>query len=180
MHLVVPAHPCFLWVVCHLMPSYLWSMTSPPPVLAGYRLVISGPCTCFTSMYIQNLSAAHASAVVWRLVCTSCRPSLASYGVNHFLASHSLKPAPFGARLLLGYRLFLLWPTLLFFSAVFVCPAILLCHSCRGIIWPMPTGPLWACCLFFPQWLSIVIWAFLVMLGILGSFTFLRLFWSFS
>ena len=156
------------------MPSYLWPMTSSSPVLARYKLARSEPCACFTSMYIQNLPAAHASTVVWRLVCTSCHPSLASYGVNHFLASHSLKPTLFEVGLLLGHGFFLLRPTLLFFSAIFVCPTVLLCHSCRGVIWPKPAGFLWACCLFFPQWLSIVIWAFLVTLGILGPFTFLE------
>ena len=161
------------------MPSYLWSMTSPPPILARYRLVMSGPCACFTFMYIWNLLAAHVSAVVWRLVCTSCRLSLASYDVNHFLASHSLKPAPFGVGLLLGRGLFLRL-TLLFFFVVFMCLAILLCHSCHGVNWPKPVGPLQACCLFFPQWLSIVIWVFLVTLGILGPFTFLGPFWPFS
>ena len=146
-------------------------MTSPPLVLTGYRLVRSEPCACFTSMYIQNLPAAHAFAVVWRLICTSCCPSSASYGMNHFLASHSLKPAPFGVGLLLGRGLFLLRSTPLFFSTVFVYPAILLCHSCRGVIWPKLARSLWACWLFFPQWLSIVIWAFLATLGILGPFS---------
>ena len=162
------------------MPSYLWPMTLPPLVLGRYRLMMFGPWACFTSIYIQNLPAVHASAVVWRLVCTSYRPSLASYGVNHFLASHSLKPTPFRAGLLLGRGLFLLRPTLLLFSAIFTCPAVLLCHSCCGVIWPKLAGPLWACCLFFPQWLSIIIWAFLVTLGILSPFTFLGPFWPFS
>ena len=36
------------------MPSYLWPMTSLCPVLAGYRLVRSGPCTCLPSMYVQK------------------------------------------------------------------------------------------------------------------------------
>ena len=115
MHLVVPTHPYFFWVTCHpsrtfppkepeqepqdrffssphcqIMPSYLWPMTSPCPVLAGYRLVIYGPCTCFTFMYVYNLSAVHAFTVVWRLVCTVCRSSLTSYGVSYFLMSHSL------------------------------------------------------------------------------------------
>jgi len=124
MHLVVLAHPYFLWVVCHpnkifppkepeqepiigfllsLPPNHaLLPLTSPPPVLARYRLVMYEPCACFTSMYIQNLSAAYSFAVVWRFVCTSCHLSLASYG---FLASHSLKPTSFGARLLLSYGL---------------------------------------------------------------------------
>ena len=90
-------------------------MTSPPPVLARYGLVMSGPCVCFISMYIQNLPATHVFIVVWRLVYTFCRPSLVSYGVSYFLASHSLKPAPFEVGLLLGRGLFLLQPTLLLF-----------------------------------------------------------------
>ena len=44
--------------------SYLWPMTSPCLVLAGYRLVRSGPCACLFSMYVQNLPTAHAFAVV--------------------------------------------------------------------------------------------------------------------
>ena len=44
-----------------------------------------GPCMCFISIYIRNLFVAHASVVAWRLVCTSCRPSLAFYGMSHFL-----------------------------------------------------------------------------------------------
>ena len=142
------------------MPSYLWPMTLPPPVLAGYRLVMFRPYTYFTSMYIQNLLAVHIFAVVWRLVYTFCCPSSASYSVSHFLASHSLKPAPFRAGFFLGCGLFLLQPTLLLFSTVFAFPVIPFYYSCCGVIWPKPAGPLWACRLFFPQWLSMVIWAF--------------------
>ena len=36
------------------MPSYLWPMTSLCLVLAGYRLVRSGPCACLPSMYVQK------------------------------------------------------------------------------------------------------------------------------
>ena len=42
------------------------------------------------------------------------------------------------------------------------------CCSCRGVIWLVPVGPLWAYCFFFSQWLKMVIdfilmllWAFL-------------------
>ena len=86
-HLVVPTHPCFFWVVCHpsrtfppkepkqecqnrfshfptTKPCPLLPLTHDPPlpILARYRLEVFGPCTCSTS-----LLAAHASAVVWRL-----------------------------------------------------------------------------------------------------------------
>ena len=83
-HLVVPTHSCFFWVVCHpnrtfpqkslsrnprigfpLSPSSdhtLLPLTydPPPPVLAGYRLVKFGPYACSTSACVQNLPAAFA------------------------------------------------------------------------------------------------------------------------
>ena len=135
-------------------------MISPPPVLVGYRLVMSRSCACFTFMYIWNMSVAHAFVVTWRLVCTSCRPSLASYGVIHFLASHFLKPALFRDWAFAWPWAFPPSTHSLALFAIFACLAVLLYHSCCGIIWPKPNGPLWTCCLFFPQWLSIVIWAF--------------------
>ena len=58
---------------------YLWPMTPPRPILAGYRLVVLGPCACFPFMYVQNLLVAHAFAVTWRLTCTIFRPSLSFY-----------------------------------------------------------------------------------------------------
>ena len=142
MYLVVLAHPYFFWVACHhskTFPSkelerepqnrlsplptakpYLFFplIHDPPlPVLAGYRLVMSGPCTCSTPMYIQNLSAAHAFAVVWRLVCVFCHSSLTLYGVNCFLISHSLQLAFFKGWTLLGCRLSLLKPILCSFRS---------------------------------------------------------------
>ena len=90
---------------------------------------------------------------------------------------------PSGTELLLDCGLFLLQPILLLFSAVFAFPTISPYYSCCSVIWPKPAGPLWAYCLFFSQWLSIVIWAFwlhclrlicpIFLLGILGPFTFL-------
>ena len=117
MHLVILTHHCFFWAICHLsrtfppneleqepqnrffplpiatpypLTSYLLPLTHdpPPPVLARYRLVKSGPCACLISVCVQNLLAAFA--VVWRLVCTSCHPFLTSYGVSYFLIPHSL------------------------------------------------------------------------------------------
>ena len=79
MHLMVPTQLCFFLVVCHpsrtlppkepeqeprnrsfpslhrqTMSSYVWPITSPCPVLAGYRLVRSGPYACLYSMYVQK------------------------------------------------------------------------------------------------------------------------------
>ena len=74
------------------MPSYLWPMTSPRPVLAGYRLVMPGSCMCFTSMFVQSLPATHALAAIWGPVCTFCWSFLASYGVGYLLISRFLRP----------------------------------------------------------------------------------------
>ena len=89
MHLVVPTHPHFFLVVCHpnktfplkeleqephnrfsLLPTARpyppLPLTHDPqlPVLARYRLVMSRPYACSTFVYVQNLFAAHAFAVV--------------------------------------------------------------------------------------------------------------------
>ena len=56
------------------MPFYLLPMTSLRLVLAGYKLVRFGPCKYLSSMYVQNLLAAHVSAVVWRLAYTVRHP----------------------------------------------------------------------------------------------------------
>ena len=74
---------------------------------------MSRPCACSTFVYVQNLPAAHAFAMVWRLVCTFYRPFLTSYGVSYFLISHLLWPTPFRGRALLDCGLFFLQPTLL-------------------------------------------------------------------
>ena len=34
--------------------SYLWPMAPPCPILAGYRLVMPGPCTCFPFKFVQE------------------------------------------------------------------------------------------------------------------------------
>ena len=91
---------------------------------------MSGPCTCFTSMYVQILPVAHAFAVIWMFVCTVCRPSLTSYGVSYF----SNFPFFYGVLHLwaglypmVGFSLF--QPTLLILSAVllFLLPFLLWC-----------------------------------------------------
>ena len=77
--------------------------------------------------------------------------------MSHFLASHSLGPAPFG-----GWAFTWLWvfPPLAHSFSLFcsLCiSTILLCYFCCGIIWPEPARLLWAYYLFFSQWLSMVI-----------------------
>ena len=223
MHLVVPTHPYFFWVVCH--PSRTFSLKEleqepqnrlsslpttrpypflllthdpPLPVLAGYRLVMFGPCACTTSVYVQNLSTAYAFAMVWRLVCTSCHSSLTSYDVSFFWFPILYGLLPLGARLCLivGFSSF----SLLFYSfcSLTTIPTISLCRSYYDDIRPQLAGALWACCLFFSQWLNMVIkfililfWAFFYyiayrllcpiyfFLDILGPFAFLGHPWPF-
>ena len=85
MHLVVPTHFSFFWVVSHpnktlppkeseqepqnrlsLLPTAK-PTSSPLPtilVLIRYRLVVPRLCACSTSTYVQSLSAAYAFAMV--------------------------------------------------------------------------------------------------------------------
>ena len=153
------------------MLSYLWLMTSPRLVLAGYRLMMLRPCACFTSMYFQSLLAAHALVMIWRPVCTFCRSFLAFYGVGCFLISYFLRPCfLWGFCQIVGF----LFSSLSFYQIGFcqlasfshisialpLFLAISLWYSCYDVIWSKPAGPLWACYL----WLNIVIWAFSVVL----------------
>ena len=124
MHLVAPAQLCpFGWyvILARHFPQKspgrnlkIGSPLSPPPnhaflplthdllhpVLAGYRLVRSGPCVCLSSICVQNLSVAHSFAVVWRLVCTVCRPF---FDLLCELLFDFLLPLRAGPLLLLGY-----------------------------------------------------------------------------
>ena len=98
----------------------------PLPILARYRLVVSGPYACSTSVYVQNLPTAHAFAMVMRLVCTFCPPSLTSYVVSCFLISHPFMVAPFGARLCLIVGFFSFSP--------FFCSFLQSCIACHTIL----------------------------------------------
>ena len=128
------------------MPSYLWLMTSLCPVLAGYRLVRSEPCACLSSMYVQNLPAAHAFAVVglhnlpsvfdyflvplsfmacptrgWALLDDGlCLSSAHPFSYYHLLPYHSIIPTA---------KLFALIVLGIFGSAVY--------SSCNGLVRPL-------------------------------------------
>ena len=145
---------------------------------------------CAWFMCVQNLPVVFA--MVLSLFCTFCRPFLTSYGMSYFLIPHSLWSTPFRGWALLDYRPFFLRPTLLLLSAILLSfPVVPSCHSYYDVIWPQPAGPLWACCLFFSQWLNMFVWALYYiacglfcpiyfLLGILSSFAFLGLPWPFS
>ena len=114
-------------------PLLLLTHDPPPPVLAGYRLVKSGPCACSTSVCVQNLPATFV--VVQRLLCTFYRPSLTSYGMSYFLIPHSLWPTPFRGWALFDCGLFFIQPTFLLISAVLLpFPAIPFYHSYCDVI----------------------------------------------
>ena len=131
MHLVILTHLSLFWVVCHPSRTFppkdfkretqnrlplsphcqtIPSLTSDPwpttPILARYRLVVPEPCACSTSVCIQSLSATHAFAMAWRLVCAFCCSFLTSCGVNRFLSLYSLWLASFKGWVLLDCGLF--------------------------------------------------------------------------
>ena len=102
---------------------------------------MSGPCACFTYVYVQNLLATHAFAVTWRLVCTSCRSSLTSYSVSCLIISH-----PFMASSPLGLGFVWLWafPHSAHYFAFFCSlafPVVPFYYSYCNVIWAKPTGP---------------------------------------
>ena len=72
---------------------------------------------------------------------------------------YGLLPLGAGLYLMMGFAFFQLALLLLLF------PAIPFYHSYCDVIWPNPAGPLWACHLFFSQWLSMAIGSFITLLA---------------
>ena len=152
-------------------------------------------------VYIKSLFAAHTFAIVWRLICAFYHSSLTFCGKNCFLIFLFFiglllsRARPY---LIVGFPLFspffthsvILLSFLSYHSAI---PAVVLFDSCL-------LGLFWAYCLFFSQWLSMVIrfilmllWAFLThyiacglicpisfFLGILGPFSNSAFSWAFT
>ena len=164
-------------------------MTSPCSVLVEYMPVRSGSCVCLFSMYVQNLLAAHAFAVVG----LHSLPSVFDY----FFGSPFFYGLPhLGAGPCLTVDFAFLQPTLFLLPS----PAMPLHHSCYEVVYLNPAGSLWACRLFFSQWLSTAIssfitspagscvpfvfsWAFLahlLSLGFLGLFLNFTFSWAFT
>ena len=122
-------------------------MTSPCPVLAGYRLVVPGSCACLPSIYVQNLPAGHLSAVSWRLVCIVYHPFLLTFYVSCFSISQSLEKLGFIWYWVLHFFRSISWlPSF---------PAILLYHSCcnDSILLGLSRPAIYS----FPQWLGMTI-----------------------
>ena len=190
---------CFFWVVSHLSrtlprknlsqnlknrffplpttkpcPLNLWPTTSPCLILAGYRLVVLGPCACHPSMCVQNLSAGHSLAVVWSLACIVCHLFLLTFYVSCFSIFHSPEELGF----IWYWVLHFFWPI----------PCFLYFLQCRSVILAVITQSCWAffglAIYSFSQWLGMATGLLLLMgsyvplgfpLGILGLFAFFGL-----
>ena len=157
----------------------LTPLTLPCSVLAGYRLVVPSPCACLHSICVQNLSAAHSSAVVWRLVVCVFWP---------FMWAFFCFPAPFKSWTLSDDGLYISLAHFLF-SLLLV---TLNCYSCRNNLIlldlflgqpfiPFLSGLSWALFCFY-SWALMSLWASmarLFSLGFHGPFTNSTLPWTF-
>ena len=158
-------------------------MTSPCPVLTWYRLVRSGPCICLSSMYVQNLPAAH----VFVVVSLHSLPSIFDY----FLFSlflflfYGLPYLGAGPCLTVGFAF--LQPTL--FSYYHLLPyhsiiptAKLFASILLGLFGPTvyssPNGPVRP--FFFYYITGGLLCPICFLLGVPDPFAFLRLPWPFS
>ena len=73
------------------LTSYLWPMAPPCPILAGYRLVVPGPCACFPFRYVQE--SACCSCVCRDL--ETLRLRFLTLHVGFSLVSHSIQELGF-------------------------------------------------------------------------------------
>ena len=154
------------------MPSYLWPMTSPYPILAGYRLVMPGPYACLSSMCVQNLLVVHAFAMV----------GLRSlpFVLDHFPFFYDLTHLGVGLCLIEGFAFFL-QPTFFYYRLLpyhSVIPVVMSrsCWVSLGLPFTLsPSGLAWSLVLLLMG--SCVPFVFL--LDILGPFAFFRLSWPF-
>ena len=152
------------------MPSYLWPMTSPCPVLVGYRLVRFGPCACLSFMNVQNLPTARVYRV-WPAQYAVCSWP--------FFGFPFLYDLPYlGLGLVWWWALFFLQPTFFLLPS----PTIPLYHSYCEIVLPQsgclfgpavhssPNGPARPLVLLSHQWRAPV--SHLFSLGRLGPVCF--------
>ena len=97
MHLVIPAHLCFFWVVCHpsrtfppkeferepqnrlppsshhhTTPSLTFDLLFTGLVLTGCKWVVSEPCAYSTPKWVHCLSGVHAFAITYEFVWSYC------------------------------------------------------------------------------------------------------------
>ena len=142
------------------MPSYLWSMTSPRHI--GW--VQAGDVWALRVLYFYVCSKlVYCSCACCDLeTCLHILPVILGF-LWHGLFANLIFSTPL---LPLGLGFAGLWAS---FSLAYpftlsvalpLFPAISLCYSCCDVIGSKPGGPLWTCYL----WLSIVIWAFSIVL----------------
>ena len=126
-------------------------MTPPSPISAGYKLVVSGLHACSPFTYVQDLPAAHASVVAWRLACTFYYFS-SSLFVGWFIILYT----PQGLGSLWYWTLHFFQPI----SWLSSCSVILSCHSCYNDL--IMSGRFGPAVYSFPNGLTRP-WAFLLM-----------------
>ena len=134
-------------------------MAPPCPILAGYRLVVPGPCVCFPFKFVQE--SACRSCVCRNLEILRLRFLTFHAG---FLLVFSLQSEA-GPRMIMGFTF--LWPTF-WFSLL---PATLTCNSCRNDsilldpflgqpFYSFSQWPITGTVLFFYSWASMSLWFF--------------------
>ena len=148
---------------------YLWPMTPPHPILAGYRLVVPGPCGCFPFRYVQK-------SACYSCVCRDLearRPCFFDLLCGLFFVF----PLHSKVRLCLMMGLTFLWSIfgfLYFLQCCTIIPAVitqscwpllgqLFIPSLSGLTWPLFCFYLWA-----PMSLWAFLWAFMARLLSLG------------
>ena len=131
----------------------------PLPILVGYRLVVPRSRAYFTFFTRCSCTCHVLEIVLYALPCTfgflwcglfSDLPFLMTcffWGLGLIGSWAFLPPA---------YFVFTPWPCS-------HAPTVPLCYSCYNVVWLNPAGPLWACCLFPSQWLSVFTRPFLTL-----------------
>ena len=143
------ARPCSLLPLTH---------DPPLPILAGYKLVVPRSCACFTFFVCCSCIYRDLEIGLYVLPC-----------IFGFLWRGLFSDLPF----FMNY-FFLGWPCRIMglsspgllcihSVALLAFPAIPLCYSCCNVIWLNHVRPLWACCLFPSQWLSVFTGPFLTL-----------------
>lgn len=202
MHLVVLTHPFFFWVVCHPSRTFLPKKPEQEPQNRFFPLITTKPCPLTSDPWLHGvlywlgigwwcLSLALASFLCMSKIYLLLMRSPWSKGsstqsiahpwllFSDFSFFYGLLPLGAGLYLMVGFAFF--QPTLL----LLLFPAIPFYYSYCDVIWPNPTGPLWASMAQYDHWFFYYITCGLqcpicFLLGILDSFAFPRLPWPFS
>ena len=96
-------------------------MAPPCPILAGYRLVVPGPCACFPLKFVQE-------AACCSCVCRDLETLRLRFLVFHAGFSFGLSLlSETRLRMMMGF--IFLWSTFVFFLCCLPC---WLCNSCRN------------------------------------------------